>query len=149
MIEVCSGSLLDSEADAIVCTVNTKGVMGKGIALACAKRFNGLLDRYAAACEQGEVAVGAMWCFPTGLISEPRLIVCFPTKKHWAQPSRLEWISTGLNALVKTIDDEALTSIAVPALGCGHGGLAWPHVEKMIYESLDPLQLRVELYPPR
>ena len=149
MIEVCSGDMLDSEAEAIVCTVNTKGAMGKGVALACAKRFEGLFDRYTAACERGEISVGRMWSFSTGLIIGPRLVICFPTKKHWAQPSRIEWVRDGLAALAETIDDERLSSVAVPALGCGHGGLAWPHVESLIYERLGPLESKVELYPPR
>ena len=149
MIEVATGDLLDSPAEALVCTVNTKGAMGKGIALACAKRFEGLLDRYSAACEREEIKVGSMWTFSTGLILGPRLIICFPTKQHWARPSRIEWIESGLGALVKTIETERLDSIAVPALGCGHGGLAWPHVEKLIYEALDAVETRVLLYPPR
>jgi len=149
MIDVCSGDMLESDAEAIVCTVNTKGAMGKGVALACAKRFEGLLDRYVAACERGDVEVGKMWTYPTGLMIGPRLIICFPTKKHWAQPSRIEWVRDGLSALVETIGEESLSSVAVPALGCGHGGLAWPHVEELIYGVLDPLETRIDLYPPR
>ena len=134
MIEVCSGDMLDSEAEAIVCTVNTKGAMGKGVALACAKRFDGLLDRYTAACERGEISVGRMWSFSTGLIIGPRLVICFPTSIGRSHRESNGFATAA--ALAETIDDECLSSVAVPALGCGHGGLAWPHVESLIYERL-------------
>ncbi len=149
MINICGGDMLEGDAEAVVCTVNTKGVMGKGVALACARRFEGLEDRYAAACAGGEVRVGEMWTFPTGLLLGPRLIVCFPTKEHWARPSRLEWVASGLAALVKTIEHHGLESVAVPALGCGLGGLAWPHVERLIQDALGSVEARIDVYPPR
>lgn len=148
MIEICSGDMLDSEVEAIVCTVNTKGAMGKGLALACARRFDGLLDHYAKACVKGDVRVGEMWNYPTGLILGPRLVICFPTKKHWAHPSRIQWIESGLTSLVETIEAENLESVAVPALGCGHGGLEWATVEGLIRDALEPIGARVLVYPP-
>ena len=149
MIELARGDILDSPAEALVCTVNTEGAMGKGVALAFAKRFDGLLDRYVDACGRYEVQIGSMWNFRTGLMIGPRLIICFPTKRHWARPSQLRWIEDGLSDLVRTLSDEAVSSAAVPALGCGQGGLAWPHVEPLIHDALDDLDTRVLLYPPR
>lgn len=149
VIEIATGNMLESPAEALVCTVNTKGAMGKGIALAFAKRFDGLLDHYGAACERGELRTGSMWNFPTGLMIGPRLIICFPTKQHWARPSQLQWIEDGLQDLANTLSDESVSSVAVPALGCGHGGLAWPHVEPLIHDALGHLDTKVLLYPPR
>ena len=123
--------------------------MGKGVALAFARSFDGLLDRYSSACQRNEVEVGKMWLFDTGLLMGPRLIVCFPTKRHWARPSRIEWIEAGLGALVDTIQAASLSSVAVPALGCGHGGLAWTEVEPLIRQHLADLSCEIHLYPPR
>lgn len=146
MIEVHAGDLLAADADALVNTVNTVGVMGKGIALAFKKRFPENYEAYREACEQGEVRLGSMFVQATGMF-RPRFIVNFPTKQHWKSRSRLADIDTGLAALVEVIRDEAITSIAVPPLGCGHGGLAWVDVEPLIHARLDDLDdVRVLLY---
>ncbi len=149
MIELRTGDLLDSGAQAIVCTVNTKGAMGKGLALSCAERFVGLLRAYTDACERGEIRTGSMWTFDTGLLIGPRLVICFPTKEHWIHPSRIEWVEDGLAALARTIRSEGLESVAVPPLGCGLGGLDWRSVKARIYSALNDLHATVELYPPR
>ena len=90
--------------------------MGKGVALACAKRFDGLLDRYTAACERGEISVGRMWSFSTGLIIGPRLVICFPTKKHWAQPSQSNGSATAWLHLLKRSTMNAFLPSRFPLL---------------------------------
>jgi O-acetyl-ADP-ribose deacetylase (regulator of RNase III) len=149
MIREGLGNLLDAPTEAIVNTVNTVGVMGKGIALQFKQAFPANYKFYKAACTKNEVHVGHMLVFETGQLDGPRFIINFPTKEHWRGQSRLLYISEGLADLVKQIDSLGIRSIAVPALGCGNGGLDWAVVRPMIVEALRPLeQVDVHLYAP-
>lgn len=135
MIQLKRENLLRADADAIVNTVNTVGVMGKGIALQFSKAFPENLVTYQRACKAGEVAIGKMLVVErTSLkgFERPRYIINFPTKKHWRQPSRLEYVQAGLDALVEELKQLGVSSVAVPPLGCGLGGLEWGEVLPLI-----------------
>src|SRR4051812_42763684 len=125
MIEAGSGDLLNASVEALVNTVNTVGVMGKGLALQFKRRFPENFRAYAAACKRGEVAIGRMFVTEMYGPTPPRYLINFPTKKHWRDPSQLEYVRAGLAALVGEIRTRGIRSIAVPPLGCGNGGLAW------------------------
>lgn len=144
-ITVTSGDLLHQDVDALVNTVNTVGVMGKGIALQFKRAWPEMFTAYARACERGEVQPGRMHVWETGALTGPRFIVNFPTKRHWKDPSRLEDVRSGLTDLVRLIGDLAITSIAVPPLGCGNGGLVWADVGPLITEALAPVAAEVEV----
>jgi O-acetyl-ADP-ribose deacetylase (regulator of RNase III) len=133
------GNLLDARVEALVNTVNTVGVMGKGIALMFKERFPENYQAYAAACRAGEVQVGRMFVTAGVELDGPRWIINFPTKQHWRQPSRLEWVRDGLVALKAVICEKQIQSIAIPPLGCGNGGLAWAMVRPLIETTLNDL----------
>ena len=126
------GNLLEAEVEALVNAVNTVGVMGKGIALAFKQRFPENFAAYAAACGAGEVQVGRMFVHRQTAGAFPRWIVNFPTKKHWRDPTRIEWVEAGLVALTEVIRENQIRSIALPAVGCGNGGLGWEQVRPRI-----------------
>lgn len=150
MLELIEGNLLEAEADALVNTVNTEGVMGKGVALQFAKKFPEMLAAYKAACKAGKVRPGRMHIFERGEMFQPRYIINFPTKRHWRSPSRIEDIEAGLQALVKDIARLHIRSIALPPLGCGNGGLDWNDVFPRIKAALEPLKnVRVWVFPPK
>jgi O-acetyl-ADP-ribose deacetylase (regulator of RNase III) len=134
MIEIVHGNLLHANVDALVNTVNTEGVMGKGIALQFRRAYPAMFEAYLADCKAGRVKLGHMHVYDLGgLVSTgPRWIINFPTKGHWKAGSRLTDIQTGLADLVRTIRDLKIKSIALPPLGCGHGGLDWSEVRPMI-----------------
>ena len=140
MITFRQGNLLEAEVDAVVNTVNTVGVMGRGIALMFKERFPDNFKAYAAACKSGEVRTGRMFVTATGELSGPRWIINFPTKQHWRQPSRIEWIEEGLRDLVRVVQEKGIRSVALPPLGCGNGGLEWQDVRPLIQAALAPLQ---------
>lgn len=140
MIHYTKGNLLDSEAEALINTVNTVGVMGKGIALMFKEAFPENFKRYAAACKTGEVEVGRMFVTERQELLGPKWIINFPTKKHWRHPSRMEWIVDGLKDLQKAIVENGIRSVAIPPLGSGNGGLEWKLVLKEIQESLSDLK---------
>ena len=150
MINIAHGNLLKADVDALVNTVNTSGVMGKGIALQFKRAYPQAYATYRNACEAGEVNVGAMHVVDLGALGGgPRWIINFPTKRHWKSKSKIEDIRAGLTALRETLKELGIRSIAVPPLGCGNGGLAWSTVEPLICAELGDLDgVRVELYSP-
>lgn len=149
MMRFTKGNLLDAEVDAIVNTVNTVGVMGKGIALMFKERFPDNFAAYAAACKQKEVETGRMFVTSSTDLHGPRWIINFPTKRHWRNPTKLEWIETGLEDLRSVIEEKGIRSIAIPPLGCGNGGLDWAIVRPLIEKALGDLEgVEVVVYEP-
>jgi O-acetyl-ADP-ribose deacetylase (regulator of RNase III) len=131
-----TGDLLSEDAEALVNTVNCVGVMGRGIALQFKKQFPDNFKVYEKACKREEVIPGKMLVFKTGNLMNPQFIINFPTKRHWRGASRLEDIESGLNGLASVIRDYGITSIAIPPLGCGLGGLDWDVVRLKIEHAL-------------
>jgi O-acetyl-ADP-ribose deacetylase (regulator of RNase III) len=150
MFRITEGNLLQSSAQALVNTVNTVGVMGKGIALQFKRAFPDNFEAYNKACQQGTLQIGHMFVCETGLMTNPRYVINFPTKTHWRAKSRLEDIEVGLTDLKRVIIERHIQSIALPPLGCGNGGLNWTDVEPIIVESLSDLaDVDIELYAPK
>jgi len=166
MIRRVRGNLLEAKTDALVNTVNTVGVMGRGIALQFKKNFPANYEAYRKACKHGEVQIGRMFVYDLGTLFKPRYIINFPTKKHWRQKSKMEYIEKGLVALVNEIKRLGIRSVAIPPLGSGLGGLNWsevykkieaafaslPDVEVLVYEPQKPSkasEMRVNTLPPR
>lgn len=150
MIELTSGNLLDSEAEALVNAVNTVGVMGKGIALQFRHRFPEMFRAYQEACKDGRVGPGKMDVFDRGnALIRARWIVNFPTKRHWRENSREADIVSGLLDLVRVVQSLGIQSIAIPPLGCGLGGLDWPIVRERIESAFSSLpDIKVFLFQP-
>jgi O-acetyl-ADP-ribose deacetylase (regulator of RNase III) len=144
-VRVLIGDLFASRAQTLTNTVNTVGVMGKGIALEFRKRFPVMYEDYVARCEAGEVQLGRPYLF-TPLV--PPWILNFPTKEHWRSLSRLDAIIDGLDHLYKHYEEWGIESLAVPPLGCGEGGLEWRIVGPSLYRGLSRLDIPVELYAP-
>ena len=149
MIHYTTGNLLDADVDALVNTVNTVGVMGKGIALMFKERFPKNMAAYAKACKTGEVQTGRMFVTGTGELMGPRWIVNFPTKQHWRAKSQMQWITEGLADLRRFILEHQVTSIAIPPLGAGNGGLRWSDVKPHIELALGDLSgVDIFIYEP-
>jgi len=124
MIHYKTGNLLDSEAEALVNTVNTVGVMGKGIALQFKNLFPKNFKLYSNACKNKELRVGKLLVTEEeSLLTGKKVIINFPTKTNWRLPSEYQYIEDGLVELVKVIRERNLKSIAIPPLGSGNGGL--------------------------
>src|ERR1051325_10444421 len=147
MIEVGKGNLLEADVQALVNTVNTVGVMGKGIALHFKKVFPENFAAYEKACKRKEVQAGRMFIHDLGQLTNPRYIINFPTKRHWRGKSKLQDIESGLQALVEDVKRLHIESLALPPLGCGQGGLAWHDVYPLIKNAFAELpEVRVVLY---
>ncbi|MDE6480599.1 MAG: macro domain-containing protein [Muribaculaceae bacterium] len=149
MIHYITGNIFDSKADALVNTVNTVGVMGKGIALQFKEAFPENYRIYRQICKEKKLDVGEM------LITEEssetyghKTIINFPTKRHWRYPSEYNFIYQGLATLRKEIQVRKIKSIAIPALGSHNGGLEWQRVKSMMVESLSDLDCDIYIYEP-
>jgi O-acetyl-ADP-ribose deacetylase (regulator of RNase III) len=139
MMKFLNGNLLEAPTEAVVNTVNTVGVMGKGIALMFKEKFPQNFRAYEEAVKRKEVRIGHMFVTEDHALEGPRWLINFPTKKHWRHPSRLEWIVEGLGDLRRVIESKQIGSIALPPLGCGNGGLDWSDVRPEIERALSEL----------
>jgi len=149
MFELMRGNLLEADVEAVVNTVNTEGIMGKGIALQFRKAYPENYDAYKRACEVGEVQPGSMFIHDQRSLANPRYIINFPTKRHWRANSRMEDIESGLAALVKDVKRLGVRSVAVPPLGCGLGGLSWREVQPRMHQAFEELpEVRWMVYEP-
>lgn len=149
MIHYTTGNLLDADVEALVNTVNTVGVMGKGIALMFKERFPANMQAYARACQAGDVVTGKMFVTETGALLGPKWIINFPTKQHWRSSSKMAWIDEGLQDLRRFIVEKQVRSIAIPPLGAGNGGLNWQEVKPRIEQALTDLEgVDIWLYEP-
>ncbi len=142
-------NIFESQADALVNTVNTVGVMGKGIALQFKKEFPNNFKAYQKACADGLVEIGKMFVFEdVSLLRGKKLIINFPTKTDWRKPSEYDYIERGLVDLVRVINHYRPKSIAIPPLGAGNGGLDWSKVRDMIKKYLHEVDCDIYLYQP-
>jgi O-acetyl-ADP-ribose deacetylase (regulator of RNase III) len=149
MIEFKRGDIIREDAEALVSTVNCVGVMGKGLALQFKAAFPANFREYAAACQRSEVMPGKVFVHETGHITNPHYIINFPTKRHWRDKSRIEDIETGLRSLRHEILSRGIQSVALPAIGCGLGGLRWSEVRPLIEQTLGTLNgVRVVAFEP-
>ncbi|EMI54950.1 macro domain-containing protein [Rhodopirellula sallentina] len=149
MVEIVSGDLFEADVDAITNAVNCVGAMGRGIALAFKQRFPDNFVAYKQACDAGSLRPGSVLVFDRGESERPRYIVNFPTKDHWRNSSKLADIEAGLQALTHEIDRLRIRSVALPALGCGLGGLEWETVRNAIETTFrGKSAVQVSLYSP-
>jgi O-acetyl-ADP-ribose deacetylase (regulator of RNase III) len=149
MIKLAQGDILKTDAEALVNTVNTVGIMGRGIALQFRKAFPENFKAYEAACQADQVQPGRMFVYDLNRLYNPRFIINFPTKRHWKSKSRIDDIQSGLVDLIHVVQQHNIGSIAIPPLGCGLGGLNWAEVRPLIVEAFQALPaVEVLLFEP-
>ena len=153
MITYVVCDLFASPAQTLVNTVNTVGVMGKGIAKDFKAIYPEMFARYQELCERGQFNVGQLWPYRTS----NKLVLNFPTKKHWRSPSRPEYVEAGLQVFAANYHMYGVTSVSFPLLGCGNGELDWEsqvrplmerYLAKLPINVFIHLQNRQGPYPP-
>lgn len=151
-------NMFDAGADALVCPVNCVGVLGAGLARIFAGQFPGMIRPYEYACDQLRLARIERSKPPADAIDIGRVIViqlegvdviCLPTKDHWRHNSKMEYVEKGVTALADEVEKRRWKKVAVPALGCGLGGLDWKPVCNLLNDTFFLSPTRVLLYPPR
>ena len=133
------GDIHSEMAEALVNSVNCVGVMGRGVALQFKKKYPDNFKAYQLFCKQGKMRPGQMFVFSTNALS-PKYIINFPTKRHWRGKSRMEDIEAGLVSLTQEIRARRISSVAIPPLGSGLGGLEWSSVRRRILDYLKELE---------
>ena len=143
-------NIFTCEADAIVNPVNCIGVHWKGLAKDFANRFPAECEEFSNRCLRGIITTGRVMV--VSRIEQPKYIIFFPTKMHWRDPSQINYIKTGLADLESVVYVSKIKSIAIPALGCGLGGLKWTEVEPILQRSAKRMEhfgCRVRIFSPR
>lgn len=148
MIQYVKGNILESNAVALVNTVNLEGVMGKGIALQFKKQFPDNYKLYKKACEDKSIGIGRLFVTKEQTMFGLKTIINFPTKTDWRKPSEYSYIEAGLDDLIRVVQDYQIDSIAIPPLGAGNGGLNWERVKDIIEKKLASLSIDVIVYEP-
>jgi O-acetyl-ADP-ribose deacetylase (regulator of RNase III) len=152
MIKEIVGNLFEAKAEALINAVNCVGIMGKGIALQFKQKFPvDYFNAYKLACQKDELAIGSVQVYELkNAQNNPRYIINFPTKNHWREQSKIEDIESGLESLVEAIEQYGIKSIALPALGCGLGGLDYAEVKPLIEKAfVDLPNVEVLLFMPK
>lgn len=148
IIKLIRGNIFDSKCEAWVNPVNCMGAMGAGLALKFKEKFPGNYRHFNKACRGCNILPGTIVKYNTDK-EEPEYILNLTTKDHWENYSKLEYIISGMKALIQAIQFYDIESIAIPALGCGLGGLQWRDVKPIIENAFtDMNDLIVEIYEP-
>ncbi len=145
--------ILQSDADAIINTVNCVGIMGKGLALKFKEKFPENYKAYRKYCDDNKLKIGNVFITEFGgkLSADHKYLINFPTKEHWRGKSKIEYIAKGLDDLLLQIENHHIASVAVPPLGCGNGGLDWDEVHDLLKEKLNPIADKIDIiiYAPK
>lgn len=142
MLQFIHSSILDSQAQTVVNTVNTVGVMGKGLAQAFREKYPAMFHTYKQLCDNNQFSVGQLWLWR----GANQWVLNFPTKKHWRNPSRLEYIESGLKKFVANYESRGIREISFPRLGCGNGGLNWEDVRPLMEKYLGDLPIPIYIH---
>lgn len=142
MIYYTRGDIFESNAQTIVNPVNTAGVMGKGLALEFKNRYPQMYQGYRNLCNKKEFSVGNLLL----CCESDYWILLFPTKEHWMNTSKIEYIEEGLATFCDKYEEWGITSIAFPKLGCGNGGLEWTEVRPLMEKYLKNLPIDIYIY---
>lgn len=146
MVTFVKGDIFKSPAQVLTNTVNCVGVMGKGVALEFKNRYPKMFNDYKLKCDQNNVKPGQPYLWEDDSVQ----VLNFPTKRHWKDNSLLQDIEDGLKHLASSYEQMGIQSIAMPALGCGLGGLKWSEVQPLIVKHLGTLpDLDVYVYEPQ
>jgi O-acetyl-ADP-ribose deacetylase (regulator of RNase III) len=135
-------SLLESKAQTLVNTVNTHGVMGKGLAQEFKYRHPTMFQQYKRICDEGLLDIGKLWLWK----GSAQWVLNFPTKRHWRYPSKMEFIERGLQKFCAEYENRGIREIAFPRLGCGNGGLEWDEVRPVMERYLAKLPISVYIH---
>ncbi len=149
MIIESNGNLFNSGANVLVNAVNTVGVMGGGIAAEFKRKYPDYFAAYKVQCDLGYLSFGGQ--IIEYAVSDGFYILSLASKKHWRNPSKYSYVCRGIQKARLFMDDyvDECKSIAIPALGCGLGGLDWNVVRPLIEEAFEGYEGTVYLYSPK
>lgn len=140
--KLLTGSLFDTRCSVVVNTVNCKGAMGAGVALEARLRHPKMYEEYLQLCRNGAIQIGKLWLYRDGSCN----ILNFPTKNDWRNPTKEEYLHSGLQRFMETYKSEGITSVAFPILGAANGGIKPARSLEIMRQYLDDCDIPVEIY---
>jgi len=156
------GDMFFSHMQTLTVAVNTVGVMDKGMAFRTKCQFPDVYVKYQEVCQRKILVMGRPYLYkreasleqelaegPLPEANETRWFLLFPTKRHWREQSDIDGIEEGLRWVREHYKTEGIRSLAVPALGCGLGGLDWRDVWPLMCCYLADLEILVAIYLPQ
>ncbi len=141
-LNIKKGNIFTTDKQTIVNTINCVGVMGAGLALECRLRYPDMHEKYKDYCDQNMIKIGSLWIYKTN----NRLIMNFPTKKHWKDPSKKQYLHEGLKKFTQTYESKGIESIAFPVLGSDKGGIPQDESLNIMEQYLSRIDLDIEIY---
>ncbi len=160
---LAEGDMFFSRAQTIIVSVNTVGIMGKGLASRAKSQFPDVYEYYQDLCRNRKLRMGRPQLYKREasldyeLADEPQTLsngdaekwlLLFPTKRHWREQADIAGIEEGLKWLTANYKKEGIKSLAIPALGCGLGRLEWHDVGPLICRYLKTSDITVAIYLP-
>ena len=144
-IEIIQGNIFETKLQTIVIPVNLQGVMGKGLALQAKRLYPDIYNIYKEICNKKYIDIGNPYLCKTDNVLQHWFLL-FPTKDYWRNPSKIEYIESGLNYLINNYNEWGILSIATPLLGCGCGGLSEQIIKPVISHYLQKIDIPVQIY---
>lgn len=139
MIIYIQTDLFTSPAQTLVNTVNTVGVMGKGIAKVFKEKYPQMFKEYKKLCDERLLSIGNLHLWR----GSDKWVLNFPTKTTWQKPSDIRYLEAGLQKFCETYEALGITSISFPPIGCGNGQLDWAKVKPLMQDYLGKLPLQI------
>ena len=142
MITYLYSSLFNSPAQTLVNTVNTVGVMGKGVAKVFRETYPIMFREYKRACDARQLGIGKLhlWKGPD------RWVLNVPTKTTWRLPSQMDYVEAGLETFVANYAKLGISSASFPPLGCGNGNLEWEKVRPLMESYLKSAHIPIYIH---
>lgn len=162
-LSILDGDMFFSRMQTLTVSVNIVGVMGKGLASRAKYQFPDVYVKYQDVCRRKSLTMGRPFFYRREssldyeLADEPSTLtngngetwfVLFPTKRHWRENADINAIEEGLKQIVEKYRFWEIKSLALPALGCGLGGLDWKDVGPLICKYMSQLNIPVQVYLP-
>ncbi len=163
-LSLIDGDMFFSRLQTLTIPVNLQGVMGKGLASRAKYQFPDVYVAYQDACRSRRITATKPYLYKReGSLDEeladfgadlttPNAVKWFlllATKRKWRENSRLEDIEGGLDWVRRNFKKQGIQSLAMPALGCGLGGLDWKDVGPLMCKYLHGIGIPVAIYLPR
>lgn len=141
--KIYKGNIRDATTQCKVNTVNVVGAMGAGIAVYFRYQYPEMFEKYKKYCKDGIFKVGMLQIYKK---TKYDWVINFPTKRHWKDPSKIEYIEMGLQKFVETYKEKGIRSVTFPQMGCGNGGLDWEkEVLPLMEKYLNSVDIPIEI----
>jgi O-acetyl-ADP-ribose deacetylase (regulator of RNase III) len=137
-----TGDLFSAETPALMHGVNTKGLMGAGIAVRFREDFPEMYEEYRRICKAGELLPGDTFIYDAGEV----VVYNAASQDKPGPDARLPWLISSVSVALADADERGFEFIAMPLIGCGIGGLVWEDVEPELEKLTEQYGVDLEVW---